>query len=129
MGSSFKGVDLFGSGPHRFSRDRLGQVMVSQIQLGTFSPETIPIGPREQDVMVVGRLVASDETGLWALRDAVVAVMDSATVPPVEGMLIDQHGREWPEMAFIEFVEGDRVDRGRVVSLGYEARFRALAIV
>lgn len=127
--SSFKGEDLFGSGPHRFGLERQGQVVVSELSLDTISPNTIPIGARELDVFVRGRLVAEDEAGLWALRDAIVAALDPETVPPVSGVLEDQHGRTWSDMAFIEFSEAGRTDRGRKASLGYEARFRRFALV
>lgn len=123
MASSFKGKDLFGSGPHRFAQDRQGQVMLSWISLGTTQPGTVAIGLTELDVLVTGRLVAASESALWTLRDAVVAELEES---PTDGTLIDLHGRAWEEMTFIDFREGDRTDRGRVHSLTYEAVFRKI---
>lgn len=123
MGSSFKGKDLFGSGPHRVSQGRQGHVMMSWIALGTVQPGTVALGLTELDVVVRGRLVAPDEPSLWTLRDAVVAELEES---PGTGTLIDLHGRQWADMTFIDFVEGDRTDRGRVWSMGYEAVFRRI---
>lgn len=123
MASSFKGKDLFGSGPHRFAQGRQGQVMLSWISLGTTQPGTVAIGLTELDVLVTGRLVAASESAMWTLRDAIVAELEES---PTEGTLIDLHGHQWDEMTFIDFREGDRTDRGRVVSLAYGAVFRRI---
>ncbi len=125
MASSFKGKDLFGSGPHRFAQGRQGHVMVSWISIGSLQPGTIALGLTELDVTVTGRLVASSETALWTLRDAVVAELQET---PTTGTLIDLHGHQWVGMSFIDFREGDRTDRGRVWSMEYEAVFRKIKV-
>ncbi|MDQ7014741.1 MAG: hypothetical protein Q9O74_12750 [Planctomycetota bacterium] len=125
MASSFKGKDLFGSGPHRFAQDRQGQVMLSWIALGTTQPGTVALGLTELDVIVKGRLVASSESALWVLRDAIVAEFQES---PTSGALIDLHGHQWNAMTFIDFREEDRTDRGRVWSMGYEAVFREIRV-
>ncbi|QOJ00590.1 MAG: hypothetical protein HRU70_08835 [Phycisphaeraceae bacterium] len=121
MASSFKGLDMFGSGPHRFAVGRRGQFVVSGPALGVWTPETYPLGLVELEVVVKGRLVSSSEAGLWAQRDAVVAQLLN---PPTRGTLIDHHGRAWTQMSFITYEEGDRTDRGRARSVGYTAVFR-----
>ncbi len=127
MGSSFKGVDLFGSGPHRFSLDRQGHLVVSAFGgFGDFSPDTFPIGLVELEVVVTGRLVASGESALWTLRDAIVAQLEDSFTP-TPGVLVDHAGRSFADMVIFDYVEDDRVDRGRAWSLGYEARFRRFA--
>ena len=125
MGSSFKGKDLFGSGPHRFSQGRQGQVMLSWISLGTTQPGTVAIGLTELDAIVTGRLVASSEAGLWSLRDAIVAEFEET---PTTGTLVDLHGHQWAAMTFIDYREGETVDRGRVWSLAYTATFRKIKV-
>ncbi len=125
MGSSFKGKDLFGSGPHRFGQGRQGQVMLSWISLGTTQPGTVAIGLTELDVIVTGRLVAGSEAGLWSLRDAIVAEFEET---PTTGTLVDLHGHQWLDMTFIDYREGERVDRGRVWSLAYAATFRKIRV-
>ena len=123
MSSSFKGHDLFGSGPHRFAQRRQGQVMLSWIQLGSTQPGTVPIGLTELDVVVVGRLIAANEAALWTLRDAIVAEFEESPTP---GTLLDLHNHQWTGMTFIDYAEADRTDRGRLWSLAYTATFRRI---
>lgn len=123
MSSSFKSVDLFGSGPHRFSMGEQGKYVVA---LRAFSDPSVPgsaaFGDEELEVIVRGRLVAASDSALWTLRDAVTAEAAFAGTP---GTLIDHHGRSWASMSLISYAEADRTDRGRVVSVGYEAIFRS----
>lgn len=120
MPSSFKSLDLFGSGPHRFRELRRGQLIVPEFALGLLSPGSIYLGPLELQVEVRGRLIAASESALWTLRDAITAQLLD---PPSPGTLIDLHGRTFADMSFIRFEPGDRTDRGREVSLAYTALF------
>ena len=122
MGSSFKGTDLFGSGPHVFELGRQGRRIVSLAALsGDPSIEgTIESGDHELRVTVKGRLVAESESALWALRDAIAA---EAAFEVAGGNLVDHHGRTWSGVKLF-WVEWDgAVDRGRTWSIGYEALF------
>ncbi len=123
MTSSYKGLDLFGSGPHRFSQGRQGEVLVNGSVIGLYGPQTFAQGLRELEVFVRGRLVAPDEQTLWQIRDAIVARLIHQPAPGTPGGL---HGRSWEDMSFIEFAEQDRTDRGRVLSIGYVAIFRRM---
>lgn len=118
MPSSFKGIDLFGSGPHRFAQLKQGVQFVNN---AAPAPGTTPLGKWELVVVVTGRLIAASEAALWSLRDAVTAQL---LYPIMAGTLIDLHGRTWTGFSFVTFTERDRVDRGRVRSLGYVAEFR-----
>ncbi len=120
MPSSFKSLNLFGSGPHRFALARQGQALASELFSSPPNSGTRYLGLVELQVIVKGSLVAATETDLWTLRDAVTAQLLD---PPSPGTLIDLHGRTWTDMSFVGFIAGDRTDRGRVVSLEYEARF------
>lgn len=120
MPSTFKSLALF-AGPHRFALARQGQLVVSELVLGGFGPSTYPLGLVELEVVVTGRLVASSESALWALRDAMTSELLD---PPTPGTLVDAHGRTWDDMSFHSYIEGDRTDRGRHRSITYEARFR-----
>jgi hypothetical protein len=120
MSSTFKGLNLFGSGPHRFSVWRQGQALQSELFLVPPMPGTRYLGLVELRVTVQGRLVAPSETALWALRDAITAQLLD---PPEPGTLLDLHGRAWMDMSFVRFRPGDRTDRGRVRSLAYTAQF------
>lgn len=123
MASSYKGVDLFGSGPHRFGVRARGVETVARWRVTGNSAHggTLPIGQVELEVVVTGRLVAGSEEDLWELREAVAG---AASFSAGSGVLIDHEGREFDDMWFIEYAESERVDRGRLWSIGYTARFR-----
>lgn len=126
MGSSFKGDDLFGSGPHVFREQRRGRRVVSLAAVaGDVTQDgSAEFGDYELRVEVRGRLVSSTESGLWALRDAITDEADSAVAA---GILEDTHGHEWSDMKLLSFEPSGETDRGRDVSLGYTALFGVLA--
>lgn len=119
--STFKDLDLFGSGPHRFRQGVQGEDVVANYILGIPGSGSTPVGTLELDVVVSGRLVADDEAGLWALRDGITAELAH---PPVAGALVDSHGRAWASMSLIAYTEGPVTDRGRTCSIAYTATFR-----
>lgn len=120
--SSFNGLDLFGSGPQRFSLGERGQVVFGSLAaVNAAAPDSYPLGSRELDVFVHGRLVAGSESALWALRDAIVAQLPD---PPVKATLVDTTGRSYADMTFIRYEELGRRDLGRVWSVAYVATFR-----
>ncbi|MEZ6242778.1 MAG: hypothetical protein R3B57_07015 [Phycisphaerales bacterium] len=125
MASSFKGVNLFGSGPHRFAMAGQGMRAISLAAVA--DDPTVEgsawFGDLELEVHVRGRLVAASESALWTLRDAITAQADSDNTP-VPGTLIDLHGRTWTSMSLYRYEEAGSVDRGRVWSVGYLCRFR-----
>ena len=118
--SSFKSLNLFGSGPHRFAVAHQGQAISSELFEPNPASSSLYRGLTELQVVITGTLIAATEAGLWSLRDAIT---DQLLDPPEPGTLIDQHGREWADMSFIKFTPADCTNRGRVVSLEYEARF------
>jgi hypothetical protein len=120
MPSSFKSLDLFGSGPHRFRVARQGQALSSELFQTPPAPGTHYLGLVELSVTIRGRLVAANEGDLWVLRDAIAAELLD---PPAPGTLVDLHGRTWEDMSLVGFAPAERTDRGRVLSLAYEARF------
>lgn len=122
MSSSYKTLNLFGSGPHRFHMNEQGLYVVALRAFGDPStPGSVPLGDVELEVVVRGRLTAATDAALWTLRDAITA---QATFPATAGTLVENHGRSWSDMTLWQYTEDDRVDRGRVVSVGYEALFR-----
>ena len=118
--SSFKGLNLFGSGPHRFAVGRQGQALTSELFVTPPASGSLYHGLVELEVIITGTLVAADDSALWALRDAITGQLLD---PPEPGTLIDHHAREWEDMSFVRFTPGGPTDRGSVVSLAYEARF------
>jgi hypothetical protein len=123
--STYKSLDLFGSGPHRFAEGRHAQALMSEMFQPSPASGSVYLGLVELEVVVRGRLVAGDDEGLWELVDAASAqVVD----PPEPGTLEDGRGRSWEEMSFVGFQPEDRIDRGREHSLGYTARFLRLRV-
>ncbi len=122
MSSSFRGDDLFGSGPHSFVVWRQGRVVLpdSIANNDVFDTGSIIIGERELRIEVRGRLVSSSESGLWSERDA---ILDHAGFSDPSGTLEDQHGHEWDDVYLIEFEPIGSVERGRVYSMSYRALF------
>lgn len=119
MPSSWKGVDLFGSGPHRFGITRRGFLLAPDFTSDEPTPVLFEYGALEWDVLVTGRLVAASDAALWTLRDAIQASMDAKGL----GTLVDLHGRSFGSMFLARLTFGEVTDRGRVVSIGYVAQF------
>jgi|GEM_PF-357776 len=119
--SSFKSLNLFGSGPHRTRMGRRGNLVLGELFFGSPSPVSFDYGLFELELVIAGRLVAGSESALWALRDAVTAQLLD---PPTPGVLVDTTGRSWSDMSFILYVEQGPASRGRVWSVAYEATFR-----
>lgn len=118
--STYKSLNLF-PGPHRFALEYQGQLVVPKLRLGIQLSGSGWLGLEELTVRITGRLVASSQSALWSLRDAIAAQL---VEPPTPGTLVDNSGRTFTQMSFISFEEADRTDRGRTFSLAYVARFR-----
>lgn len=122
--SSFNGEAIFDSGPHRFAIEAEGTLVVPWIAFGSTTPGSRVLGALELGVLVTGRLVAGDESGLDDLLSAMRAQLTS---PPTVGDLVDAYGRIYTDMSFVRLEAADRTDRGRTVSLAYTARFLRVA--
>lgn len=120
--SSFKGLDLFGSGPHRFTVGREGRRVVTYAAVtGDPSvPGSFASGDHEPRVTVTGRLTAPTESALWVQRDAITA--QAASTSPA-GTLDDGRARTWTDMKLLTFTPAGPTDRGRTYSLPYTAEF------
>lgn len=123
--SSFKGQDLFGSGPHRFVNRRLGRRVVSLASVSgdPSIPGTFESGDWEVWVEVHGRLVASTDSSLWSKRDD---ILDEAAYGVSDGTLVDEHGHSWADMKLLTYEEQGPTKRGRAVSVSYIAVFGRL---
>lgn len=119
MGSSWKGDNLFGSGPHRFGMTRRGFLLAPDFTSDVPTPVFFEYGAYEWKMLVTGRLVAASESALWTLRDAAQSSLDAKGL----GTLIDLHGRAFEEMFFSRLTWGEETDRGRKVSIAYLAEF------
>jgi hypothetical protein len=122
--SSFKGQNLFGSGPHRTAFARQGYLLTLNFFNGSSGGGSTAQGLVDLDIFIRGRLIADSETQLWTLRDAIRAEL---TATPTIGTLVDTAGRNWPGMALVSYREGGRRDAGRKFSMRYEVQFRKMS--
>ena len=118
--SSFNDINLFGSGPHRFSQAPVGEYILTNARVDPFQSGSQPIGPLDLTIIVRGRLIAETDDDLWALQDAIAALL---THPPAVGSLKPNATRSWDGMSFVGFAPADRTDRGRTFSIAYTATF------
>lgn len=125
MASSFKGLNLFGSGGHRFVNRRLGRRVVSNasVQGNPVVPGTFESGDWEVWVEVRGRLVGTSDSSLWSRRDAILA---QAAFEVSGGTLIDEGGHQWEDMKLLSYEETGPTQRGRDFSVGYIVVFGRL---
>jgi len=125
MASSFKGLNLFGSGGHRFVNRRLGRRVISMAAVlnDPVTPGTIESGDWEVWVEVRGRLVAGTDSVLWSLRNS---ILNQTQFGVAAGTLVDEHGHQWADMKFLTYEETGPTQRGRDVSVGYVAVFGRL---
>lgn len=119
--SSFKGRNLFGSGPHRVRIGPVGESVVANYIIGLPGSGSTPQGPIELDITVEGRLVAGSAPALASL---VAAIESEIASPPEPGTFIDNAGRAFEQVSFIRFEPAGPTDRARSFSLPFTATFR-----
>lgn len=86
-------------------------------------PGRVNLGMGDTEVVVAGRLIASDAAGLHAAMDAVIGLVQQ---PPQPGTLVDGQGRAWQGMHVVGVAWSGAADRGRVWSVGFELMFTTL---
>lgn len=124
MTSTFAGLALFNSGPHRFVPRAAGRVWLPPFAVDELQ-STIYVGPDPVELAIeqTGRLVASSDSALWALYDAIRVRAEAR----LTGSLVESSGRSWPLMSLVRFRPAGPLDRARTVSLAYEALYLQLA--
>lgn len=121
--SSFAGQMLFNSGPHRFIIRPVGMLFVPPLTFDPIQTTTDVITALELSIMQTGRLIGASESDLWSQIDAIRSAAESQ----LTGTLTDNNGVTWAGMTLLRFAPADRVDRGRTISLVYEATYIRLA--
>lgn len=121
--STIAGQGLFNSGPHRFRLRPVGTLAVPPLVIDTVQTTTAILDQIEVALEQTGRLIDATPSGLW---DQVAAIR-SAAEARLNGVLIDETGRSWPDMTLLRFAMVGQLSRGRVVSVGYEAVYVRLA--
>ncbi|MFM9959327.1 MAG: hypothetical protein ACKVZJ_14815 [Phycisphaerales bacterium] len=119
MASTFNNQNLFNSGPHRFHVRAVGRLTTAPLRGSNFNTTTRDEAVLEVEITQTGRLIAATESALWALFDIARGVAEATTA----GGLIDHSGKSWPGMRLLRIDPTGPVDRGRVFSLPYTARY------
>jgi hypothetical protein len=121
--SSIAGQSLFESGPQRFAVRRVGTLFVPPLTVDAFQTTINVVGPIELRVVQTGRLLAPDDDDLFDQIEDIRAQCEAQ----LTGVLIDNNGNSWTDMTLLAFTPGEKVDRGRVVSVGYRVDYARLA--
>jgi len=119
VSSTFNSQGYFNSGPHRFDIGAAGRLLTAPLRGSNFNPVTRDDAVLELEIIQTGRLIASSESALWSLFEAARAVAEGTTT----ATLVDHAGKSWPSMRLVRIEPTGPIDRGRVFSLPYQARY------
>lgn len=118
--STFAGLGLFNSGPHRFAVKAVGALWVPALALDPLQVRVEVFAVNlEMQIRQTGRLTALTEPDLWAQVEAIRVRANARTL----GTLVDNTGQVWTGMTLLTFRPEEQVDRGRLFSLAYTADY------
>ncbi len=116
--SSYRGIDLFGSGPHRFVVRGIEQRAVSHVAPGVDGERITPMGRSNRRIDQSGTLVGDDIASLEAQRGAIESAMDGQP-----GDLVDDVGRTHERVVMLVF-DTEQVRRiGPRLAMDYQVRY------
>jgi hypothetical protein len=120
MASTFAGLSLFNSGPHRFALARCGRLVRGPFETPLDLPNSTDEGRAiELRIQQFGRLIAANSADLWTLIEAIRAEAEARRT----GTLIDHNGKQWTAISQVTFEPARRIDRGRVFSVSYRCSY------
>lgn len=96
--SSYKGNNLFASGPHRFEIGGVAQRTVERALPGADGVRLSAMGRTGRSITQMGTLIADDIAGLDALTAAIESSLDGES-----GELIDDLSRRWTDVVMLAF--------------------------
>ncbi len=112
--SSFKGKNLFGSGPHRFTVHGRSLRHAARPSPGGDGVQVTAQGRDARRVDQTGTLRADDVARMQAQLDAIEAELDG-----VAGELVDDRGRVYADVLMLQFAPGAIRGVGRRLALDY----------
>lgn len=116
--SSYRGMDLFGSGPHRFVVRGVAQRTVSHASPGVDGERITPMGRSNRRIDQTGTLIGHDVASLEAQREAIELAMDGRP-----GELADDVGRTHDGVVMLVF-DAEPVRRiGPRLAMDYQVRY------
>jgi len=96
--STYKGQDLFSSGPHAFRVRGLSQRHQLVEQPTIDGARVVPLGRTARIIDQFGALYGDSVAQLQSVLDAIESASDGTP-----GLLVDDLGRPWPDMVLVEF--------------------------
>lgn len=116
--SSYRGKDLFGSGPHRFAIGGVAQRTAEHVSPGVDGARRTPLGKSARPIEQTGTLLADDVASLDAQRHAIEVELDGRT-----GDLVDDLGRAHGGVVMLA-LDTDPIRRvGPRYALDYRVRY------
>lgn len=116
--SSFKGQNLFGSGPHCFAVGGLAERHEATEQPGVDGATVTPLGRGARRIEQTGALAADNPVGLVQQFEAIEAAMDG-----MAGQLVDDVGRVHEGVLLVSFEPRPMGRVGRRWACDYTARY------
>jgi len=116
--SSYDGLNLFGSGVHRFCVSVFSVRAIEQCAPGLDGARVCVLGRNAKRIMQTGRLVASSLPELNLLIDDIDAVMDGRVATLVDDLDVTHES-----MVLVRFDRKGSVVAGRLVSVEYEVEY------
>ena len=116
--SSFKAIDLFGSGPHGFLVHGRSLRHATHEPVGADGVHLAAQGRSGRRIEQTGTLVADDIAPLQSQVDAIESAMDG-----VAGQLVDDRGRIHADVLMIRFQPGAIRRIGTRVGLDYRIEY------
>lgn len=100
--ASFKGMNLFGSGPSRFVVHGVSERHAVHERAGADGESVTALGRSTRRIEQIGALTADTVGQLQGQLDAIEAMMDGQV-----GELVDAHGRTHSDVMMIRFAPGE----------------------
>jgi hypothetical protein len=116
--SSFKGLDLFGSGPHAFRVHGVGLREATEALPGADGVRVTALGVGPRRIDQAGRLFADRVDELQAQLDRIEAAMDGEA-----GELVDDLGRRFDHVLMLAFDPGPVRRAAARLSASYQVRY------
>ena len=116
--SSYRSINLFGSGPHRFHVGGLTQRTAERSLTGADGVRLIARGRTGRAITQTGTLIDDDLAGLNAQADAIEAVLDGNP-----GDLVDDLSRTWSHIVMLGFEPGPVRRIGVRLGMDYTVRY------
>ena len=119
MSSTFAGLQLFDSGPHRFMLTHVGRAVAPPRREMNVTNFTENYAVRELEIEQHGRLVADKIETLSGIIESIRMHAELGT----RGVLVDTQGMTYQDMTLVGFTMREPIAVGRMLSVRYSVRY------